>query len=783
MVFDLGGRNAKVTILKINYKNEEKFDILSNKDEKLLGEHNFDNKLVDYFLNRFCEEYKISLNNIRNKKDIKKLKIACENVKKFLSIKDGIKLEIPNFYEQKEIFDFIRKFEFEELCKDIFEKLTILIKDALNDAKINKNEINEIILVGGSSKIRKIKLLLKELFEINYKKERDENIINDFINPDEVISYGATLMAKNILYKSSEFLYFNIFDIIPFSLGINIKNESKNPEIKKEGDLMKVIMKTGTKIPCTTLITYKSYDNIQKELKINIFQGEEKYVKYNNLLGEIIIKDLPKKRKELLIYLNFFIDANGILTIIAKENNNLYQIEIKSDMWLLSQDNLKIKEKYEQLFHKEINKDLDFINLKEILTKIKKAYEESEDDKEKYEILKFNIGILELFANLFDKKNVNETLLEKYYIYSKELINLYIKILNMKKVLKKSETTIFIEKIIESISLFINSNSGYLNDLIEMMKILPKQFYTEIIVIIIEKLNESGKNCLKERNNRSLAFFEKAYFFYIKYDINLYVDLCRQEITKIWRNLLPTTIYYINAINENEIPINENNLKLMPFFISENFRCAKFFCSMQMMRKLEEEKNNIILNNNENILMELSDKICKERAICIANIIKISRYVGKRNYRKYYKLGKDCEFIVNYLKLDTNEYWYKEFKKNYQIIKEYYNPFEKNDNEYKIRIKETYKEIFEEIELQFIMRKNDFEFIKYILYSKPYEGYEKDLNIKDFNNISNEIIDYLRNKYNPYYYNYSINNEKSLLNYFIFDTIKLYLDEISYYLH
>ena len=201
---------------------------------------------------------------------------------------------------------------------------------------------------------------------------------------------------------------------------------------------------------------------------------------------------------------------------------------------------------------------------------------------------------------------------------------------------------------------------------------------------------------------------------------------------------------------------------------------------LQISRKDEEEKYNIILNNYENILIELSDKICKEKAICITNILIVSiKYLGNNNYRKYYKLGKDCEFIVRYLELDTNECWYREFNEIFQDIKEYYDNTKESENKERIRIKKEYKEIFEEIELQFVMRKDNFEFIKYILYSQPYKGYDIDLRRKDFNNMSIELIDYLRDKYNPDNYNYLSINEKSVFQYFISEAITIYLDEIK----
>ena len=777
LILDLGGRNAKVTILKTNYENNEKFEILSYKEDKFLGGDNINNKLIDYFLNKFCEKYILVKENIRkDKKAIKKLKIVCEKIKKFLSTKNNALLKIVNFYEQKDIFECITRSEFINICNEIFGKLKNFIKEALNDAKVNKDEINEIILVGGTSKIQKIEILINEIF--------GEIIINDSIDPDIIISYGATLMAKNILHKSSKNLNSNLIDFVPYSLGINIKNESKNPEIIKEGDLMKVIIKRGEKIPCTTIVTYKTYEINKKELKINIFEGEKKYVKHNNLLGEILIKNLSKKSKEeFIIYLNFFIDINGILTITVIENFNLYQIEIKNDMGLLDHDIIKIKNKYKEFLHKKISKDIDNINIKEILKKIKKAYEESKENDEKYEILKFYIEILEDFVNLFNKKNINEALLEKYFIITKELIILIIEYLNMKDKLTKEENIKNItNQIIKNILFFININSGYLDDLLEIMKKLPKTFYFEIVIMVIEKLIELGKNYLKERNIRRLAYFEKAYLFFKKYakkprNFMTY----RKDIKEIWRNKLLLIISYLNSINENEIPINKNYLISKNFSISENLSFAIPLIGLKLNIKDEMEKYNIILKNYENILLELSDKICKEKAICIANILNINiKYLGNFTYSKYYKLGKDCEFIVTYLKLDKNEYWYIEFNEIFQDIEENYLMMENNENIERIRIKEKYKEIFEEIELQFLMRKNDFEFIQYILYSHPYEGYEKELKIKDFSKFSIDLIDYLRDKYNPCNYNYLDTDEESLLKYFIDEVIKIYLDEINY---
>ena len=375
LVFDFGGKNINITIIKNIDKNEENFVILSNKSEQFVGGEDFDYRLVDYFLDKFCVEYKESKENIiKDKKAIKRLKIACENIKKSLSENDMTQLLILNFYKQKDIFNYIKRAEFEDLCRDLFEKIRDLINDTLKDAKLTREEINEIVLVGGSSKIPKIKSLLMNYFF-------SEIIINDLIDPDIVLTYGATLFSKNILYNNSKLNYFYLFDTVPLSLGINIKNKSKNPEERKEGDLMKVIIKRGTKIPCFNEIIYEVYEDNQKELKINIFEGEKKYVKYNHLLGSILIKDLPEKNKgKIKIHLKFFIDINGILLITANENNNSVQFTIKNYMNFLESDIIKIKEKYERLFPKDINNYIDYKNLRESLIKLKNVYEDKDDE-------------------------------------------------------------------------------------------------------------------------------------------------------------------------------------------------------------------------------------------------------------------------------------------------------------------------------------------------------------------------------------------------------------------
>ena len=315
LVFDLGGGTFDVTILSINKKSEEDFDVISTNGNKFLGGEDFDNKLVHYFLDNFCRKMNENKDEIlKNKKIIKNLKISCENIKKVLSSSNSTTINISNFYNKKDMIETITREEFEDLCQDLFEKLKIPLQNAIMDAKITAKDISEIVLVGGSTRIPKIKSFLMQYFGSNCK-------INDSINPDEAVAYGATLMAAKIVIKRDKNLSgFNLMDITPLSLGIEVLNNSKNEKILKEGLLMSVIIKRATKIPFNNSeIYYTAYDN-QKEARIKIYEGEKKYVKYNHVLGELLLKGLtPKPKGQVKIKVKFFIDVNGILTVTATE--------------------------------------------------------------------------------------------------------------------------------------------------------------------------------------------------------------------------------------------------------------------------------------------------------------------------------------------------------------------------------------------------------------------------------------------------------------------------------
>ena len=185
LVFDLGGGTYDVSLVE---QNESMLETISSAGDQMLGGGNFDEKLMEYCLSKL-DNLKLNKDEIKkNFKSMQRLKFACEQSKKFLSIKEQDTIYIEDFYKEEPLSIPITRVKFEDLCKKDFDKLIGPIETVIKDSNIEPNQIEEIILVGGSSKIPKIKAILSEKFP-NIK-------INNKINPDEVVAYGATLFLK-----------------------------------------------------------------------------------------------------------------------------------------------------------------------------------------------------------------------------------------------------------------------------------------------------------------------------------------------------------------------------------------------------------------------------------------------------------------------------------------------------------------------------------------------------------------------------------------------------------
>ena len=337
LVFDLGGGTFDVSIVKLS---EDACEVISTRGDTYFGGEDFDNELLDYCIEEFKKKENIDLTD--NEKVKRNLKLKCEKAKIDLSLTVDTMIEING--EGKTLELHITRAKFEDLCKEHFKKIYPCIEDALKDAKLEKSEIDDIVLVGGSTRIPKIKEIVKEYFNKNPSQS---------IHPDEAVAYGAAYQAASIEDKLDEgYERLILLDVVPLSLGIAVG-----------GEIMNVVIKRNTSIPIDKSQMYQTvYDNQVKAL-FKVYQGERVQVKDNAFLGKIIVENIPKKKAgEVKFKVTFCIDVDS--TLIVKAEEIIYNKNEKGEIDKNNQSTrpLIVKNYTKKLSSKEIKKRIEEIN-------------------------------------------------------------------------------------------------------------------------------------------------------------------------------------------------------------------------------------------------------------------------------------------------------------------------------------------------------------------------------------------------------------------------------------
>ncbi|WP_457561725.1 molecular chaperone DnaK [Caminibacter pacificus] len=299
LVYDLGGGTFDVTVLEIG---DGTFQVLATDGNAFLGGDDFDNRIVQWLIDEFKAETGIDLSN--DKMALQRLKDAAETAKKELSTKEETEINLPFITADasgpKHLVKKLTRAKFEAMIDDLLQETLTHIDTALKDAGLSKDEIDEIVMVGGSTRIPKVQQLVSDYF--NGKK------LNKSVNPDEVVALGAAIQAGVLKGDVKDVL---LLDVTPLSLGIETL-----------GGVMTKIIEKGTTIPVKKSQVFSTAEDNQTAVTIHVLQGEAELAKDNKSLGQFNLEGIrPAPRGVPQIEVTFDIDANGILNVTARDKD------------------------------------------------------------------------------------------------------------------------------------------------------------------------------------------------------------------------------------------------------------------------------------------------------------------------------------------------------------------------------------------------------------------------------------------------------------------------------